>query len=251
MLTFDAGLRRRQRAPQSVWRRVLLALASLAAMTCGRLDAVAADGARIALAAEIAVEAGRETALMIGLPSPASLPPHSFVRIRGMPARAQLVGGYPIAAGAWAVPLGSIASLALTAEPGSEGRSSITVALVTLDGATLAEAPAVLIIMPRPPPPQLPPAIAQRAAQLLARGDDALRNGDVSAARGFYRTAADLGLATALLQLGTSFDPIELKTLGAVSVLANVAEARAWYVKAREAGVLDAEARIRRLKSYP
>ncbi|HTV38620.1 MAG TPA: hypothetical protein VMF12_19480 [Xanthobacteraceae bacterium] len=81
------------------------------------------------------------------------------------------------------------------------------------------------------------------AALFMARGDDALQQGDVISARQFYELAAASGLARAATAVGGTYDPDFLQARGVRGALADMTEARRWYRKAIDAG--DPEARLR------
>lgn len=81
-------------------------------------------------------------------------------------------------------------------------------------------------------------------ANLLKRGDLALQNGDVAAARLLLRRAAEAGDAQAALALAATYDPGVLKQLGAVGARADIAQARAWYEKAVAMGSAEATRRL-------
>jgi hypothetical protein len=80
--------------------------------------------------------------------------------------------------------------------------------------------------------------------ELLDHGDSLLRNGDVASARLFYERAAGAGDGLAALRLGATFDPEFLGRLGLGKLQANPAEARSWYSRARDLGVVDAKRRL-------
>jgi hypothetical protein len=93
--------------------------------------------------------------------------------------------------------------------------------------------------------PQAPPAEPQTAALhldpaeiaiLLKRGQDALNNGDLVAARLLLQRAAGAGSADGALALAQTFDPAVIGRLGAVGVAADAAKAREWYQKAARLG---------------
>jgi hypothetical protein len=81
-------------------------------------------------------------------------------------------------------------------------------------------------------------------AELLDHGDALLRNGDVASARLFYERAAGAGDGRAALRLGATFDPEFLGRLGLGKLQANPAEARSWYSRALDLGVVDAKRRL-------
>jgi len=97
------------------------------------------------------------------------------------------------------------------------------------------------------PPLALPvpatPTTSQHAAELYARGKEAERRGDFSAARRFYLIAAEQGVAPAAMSLGRLYDPDYLRHTAVGGIDADPALARHWYERAvqlgdREAGPL-------------
>jgi hypothetical protein len=93
-----------------------------------------------------------------------SIPRNSFLRVRGLPHMIALSEGYAIAPGAWAVPIISLSKLRLAIPVGLSGRSEIGVALVTMEGAIIAEAKTSLVIAAAHliAPNEAPPPAADR-----------------------------------------------------------------------------------------
>jgi hypothetical protein len=85
---------------------------------------------------------------------------------------------------------------------------------------------------------------AEEIATLANRGADSLKSGDIASARLLLRRAAEAGSASAALMLGTTFDPLVIKHLGAIGVVPDVAQARQWYEKALELGSEAASQRL-------
>ena len=81
---------------------------------------------------------------------------------------------------------------------------------------------------------------------LVKRGQELLASGDVQSARLLLQRGAEARDARAALLLGTTYDPALLKQLGA-NGLADVAQARNWYQKAREWGEPDAQRQLEAL----
>ena len=116
-----------------------------------------------------------------------------------------------------------------------------------------------------PPPAQRPPAPSagppaakepspltedqKRALTFMTRGRSHAQQGNIAAARLFYRRAAEADLAEGALALAATYDPVELAAMGVAGVQPDVAAARRWYEKARELGAREAEERLRRLSS--
>ena len=114
-----------------------------------------------------------------------------------------------------------------------------------------------------PPPAAVAPPVAPLAASpppqadfvrnldpkeilvLVKRGQELLASGDILSARLLQR-AAEARDARAALLLGTTYDPALLKQFGA-NGLADVAQARNWYQKARQWGEPDAQRQLEAL----
>jgi TPR repeat protein len=60
-----------------------------------------------------------------------------------------------------------------------------------------------------------------------------LKNGDLAAARSFFRRVADAGDARGALGMARSYDPEFLKTLGRHGLRPDRAAAQDWYARAR------------------
>jgi hypothetical protein len=99
-----------------------------------------------------------------------------------------------------------------------------------------------------PAPPSAGFSTAEMA-KLLDHGDTLLRSGDVASARLFYERAAGAGDGRAALRLGATFDPEFLGRLGLGQLQANPAEARSWYNRARDLGMVDAKPRLNSLET--
>lgn len=89
--------------------------------------------------------------------------------------------------------------------------------------------PAVNPIKTDPKTPAPPQLSAARIAELLARGDEFLRAGDLASARLFYERAADAGDGQAALRMGATFDPNFLKSAGLGGMPGDPAKALLWY----------------------
>lgn len=243
----------------------------------------AAEGTRVAqhvqahitVAPTIPAEAASEVSLVIEVGPADALPPNAFVRLRGLPATASLTAGHVIAAGAWAVPLFGLTALKITIPVGVAGRSDIVISLVSIDGVQLAEAQTALVVNPPAPmsgaitataaplpvpaarlqrgsPPAVSALSAQaraRAEHLLAQGERYLEQGNITPARQFFRQAAEAGLAQGAMRLADTYAPAELRRMRAQGVVADAAEARHWYERAKELGApaREADERLARL----
>jgi len=85
---------------------------------------------------------------------------------------------------------------------------------------------------------------SKEIAALLKRGQDLLSAGDVQSARLLLMRGAEAQNARAALLVGTTYDPARLKQIGADGPLADVAQARTWYQRAKEWGEPDAQRQL-------
>lgn len=85
--------------------------------------------------------------------------------------------------------------------------------------------------------------------KLLARGDVFLRAGDIASARLFYERAADAGDGQAALQLGATFDPNFLASVGLRNMSGDPAKAIFWYHRALGLGASQAEPHLNTLET--
>jgi hypothetical protein len=254
-----------------------LALAALVALTA--TVAFAAEGrtqrpeARI-VAQTIVAEAPSQTAVQIQTGPSDAIPANSFIRLRGLPTSVSLSDGYSIGPGSWAIPLQSLPALKALIPAGVSGRFELTISLVSVDGALLAEAqialvvgpsammapaesqrPSTTLLPPRPSPsrpvlpraPELPPDEKERAEKLVTQGERFLSQGNVAIARQFFQRAADAGFGPAAVRLASTYDPGELSRLQVQGVVPDRAEAKKWYERARDLGAPEAEERLAKL----
>ena len=113
---------------------------------------------------------------------------------------------------------------------------------------TSAVAPAAVAATPPvPAPPGLPDAAQfdeELQRILIDKGRQVLAQGHVASARLLFRRAADAGSGEAALQLGDTFDPARLRSLGARGVTGDIAQSIRWYEKADELGAAAAKERL-------
>ena len=137
-------------------------------------------------------------------------------------------------------------------KPAGTGRKSavspVQVAVIVFGCVALLASLGVFIPSDAPPPradvavqrpqaaaPDAPP-VSDAVANLLARGDERLRSGDVIAARLFYEKAADAGNAHGALMMGAMYDPKFLASIGVYGLRGDEKAALAWYRRAGELG---------------
>jgi hypothetical protein len=109
--------------------------------------------------------------------------------------------------------------------------------------AVVAAAPPALPVPAQPQAEVVRSLDPREVAALIRRGQDLLASGDVQSARLFLMRGAEAQNARAALLVGNTYDPAPLRQLGA-SGLADVAQARMWYQRAKEWGEPDAQRQL-------
>jgi TPR repeat protein len=126
---------------------------------------------------------------------------------------------------------------AITAEPGGD-RSAAAAEASPVPAAEAAAIAAAAEPPPAPEPASAPPAATRPPAALAAfallRGDEAMKQRDVIAARRLYEFAASAGVSGAAAAVARSYDPLYLQQQGIRGVPADVATALRWYQRARD-----------------
>ena len=94
-----------------------------------------------------------------------------------------------------------------------------------------------------------PGAIEDMVVLLMRRGNTAIADGDIIAARMLYERAAALGSAAAATSVGKTYDVEFLLHAGARGIPADQTSAVAWFRKAAALGDLEARAQLARIES--
>ena len=231
---------------------------------------------RVVVPDTVSAAVAAQTPLRISITPSSAIPRNAFVRIRGLPPMAALSDGHSIAPGAWAVALSALTDLRVAVPAAAQGRSTLTITLVNVDGGIIAEAQSTLVVggsplagVPasgaplRPAPAEqsaavspeakgaplaaLKPEDRERAMRLLKRGQAFVEDSNVAEARLLFEKAADLGLAEAAMALAATFDEPELAKAGVRGIPADPKEARRWYERAAQLGAREAQQRLQRL----
>jgi len=231
---------------------------------------------RISVAAVIRAEPASQASFTVDVVPRDSLPITGFIRVRGLPQFVSINDSHAIGPGSWAVPLYALPVLRINIPAAFSGRTEFEIALVSVDGRTLAEARTALVVAPPsaleapkpaaatptaaavPSPPvattapevastKPPPVENKGTDELLAQGERYLAQGKVGGARLFFRQAADAGNAWAAMRLAATYDPAELASLKVQGIAPDLLEARRWYERALQLGAAEAEARLARL----
>jgi hypothetical protein len=183
------------------------------------------------------------------------------VVLSGLAPDTQLSAGSPLGISGWRLDADQLDGLQIRPPRDYVGAMNVMVDLrlpgdrladskeLRLEWAARPQIPPAAVVAPAVAPtataPQAPPAEPQTAALhldpaeiaiLLKRGQDALNNGDLVAARLLLQRAATAGSADGTLALAQTFDPAVIGRLGAVGVVADAAKAREWYQKAARLG---------------
>jgi hypothetical protein len=214
-------------------------------------------------------------------------PPDAFVSISGLTAGARLTSGRRVGGSEWRVPATEISGVSVIPPEGFTGQMLVTAELRDANGVALTgtstrltwqAAPSLAAAAPRatpPPPIAAPPPVAaappvamaaavpstipaapqaevvrsldpREVAALIKRGQDLLAGGDVQSARLLLMRGAEARDARAALLVGTTYDPALLRQIGADG-LADIAQARTWYQRAKEWGEPDAQRKLEAL----
>ena len=211
-------------------------------------------------------------------------PPGAFISINGLTAGARLTSGKRVGS-EWRVPATEISGVSVIPPEGFTGQMLVTAELRDGDGVALtgtstrltwAAAPSLATVAPpprvvvAPPPMSVPPPVAVAAAvpsaipappqadvvrsldprevaALIKRGQDLLAGGDVQSARLLLMRGAEARDARSALLVGTTYDPAMLRQIGADGPMADAAQARIWYQRAKEWGEPDAQRKLEAL----
>jgi len=207
-------------------------------------------------------------------------PLDGYVLIAGLSPGAQLTSGRRVGTGDWRVPAAEISGVSVIPPDGFAGQMLLTAELRDGTGITLASSATRLIWRPAPvaAPPVVTPAVAppvappvavaaapvavvaapaavrpaeivrsldpREVAGLIKRGQDLLAAGNVQSARLVLLRGAEARDGRAALLVGQTYDPVRLRQLGAAAALGDVAQARLWYLRAKEFGEPDAQRQL-------
>lgn len=94
--------------------------------------------------------------------------------------------------------------------------------------------------IPAPAPALTPQISAEEVATLLASGGAALRTGDITTARLYFKRATEAENPQAALRLGNTYDPAFLAAAGLKGVHSDAAVAERWYRYAQALGSAEA-----------
>jgi hypothetical protein len=166
------------------------------------------------------------------------------------------LSGIVLAGSAWLI-AERMRPVAVTPSTAPAAAPTITAAPVP---TTPPPAPANTIIATPLPPATAPantsiatplPAPNEMISLLLRRGDAALADGDIIAARLLFEQAATLGSPAAATAAGKTYDAEFLAQSGALGIRPDQAAAAAWFRKAAALGDEEARTRLARIEGRP
>ncbi|MFM9850500.1 MAG: hypothetical protein ACKVP3_25515 [Hyphomicrobiaceae bacterium] len=167
--------------------------------------------------------------------------------LSGLPSGSSLTGAERISSDSWLLKPDALARLEITIPEWSASLLEIAVELRRTNGTVAAGTTAWLMAAPpaSPRPAQKLDQVALK--ELLDKSNQLLSRGDVVAARALYERAVEMGSAAAALNLGSTYDPNRLWSLGVFGMVGNKERARLWYRRADQLGHPEAKERIRSL----
>lgn len=154
----------------------------------------------------------------------------------------------------WQAPPNAAPSLATVAPRAVTPAPAPAVAPLVVAPPPVAAAPPVTVATAAPSTVPAQPQVEtvrsldpREIAALIRRGQDLLASGDVQSARLLLMRGAEARDARAALLVGTTYDPVQLRQIGADGPMADAAQARTWYQRAKEWGEPDAQRRLEAL----
>jgi hypothetical protein len=199
--------------------------------------------------ATVEAEGNKEVPLDITLSSAHPLPFRSIITIGGLPQGATLSRGRPYGEAEWTLRPDEIGDVHLVLPKTASGQANLRISLVAADGTIIASAATQLTIAADHKTPLVTrPDESGRIADLITHGQKMIDVGYLPGARGYFQRAAEAGSAEAAYALGTTYDPSFIKESGVQGIKGDVAEARAWYERARELGSQAAREKLEELE---
>ena len=205
----------------------------------------------VKLAAPVSIEAkpGEAVAFPISVDSSGPLPSRSVLAVRAMPEGASLSKGRPYGDAEWSLNPDELADLSLRMPENLSGDTSLRIELIAPDGAILATSVTRLEAAPNPRAALIVRADESgRIDGLIDHGQKMIDVGYFAGARAYFQRAAEAGSGDAALALGATYDPAFIEALEAQGTKADPDAAQRWYMRARDLGVEDQEAKLAALK---
>ena len=175
---------------------------------------------------------------------------YETVMLAGLALGAQLSAGARVSDASWQLPARDLKGVYVHAPKDFVGTMNAAIELLSRNKRLIESRAVRLEWIPKPSASQPDNhggseavgvrAMAPEAANLIERGRDLLRSGDVASARLLFRRLADAGIADAALALAATYDPRYLAEHNLIGVVGDAAKARDWYERASELGSIEA-----------
>jgi hypothetical protein len=171
---------------------------------------------------------------------------YETVMLAGLASGAQLSAGARISDASWQLSAGDVKDVYVHAPKNFVGTMNAAIELLSRDKRLVESRAVRLEWIPKPTASQPDNnsgsirAMAPEAANLIERGRDLLRSGDVASARLLFQRLADVGIADAALALAATYDPRYLAEHNLIGVVGDAAKALGWYQRASELGSIEA-----------
>jgi Bacterial SH3 domain len=209
------------------------------------LEAEAKPDIALTTEAKIEAKAGEEVPFSIAIDSADTLPPRSVIAIRAMPQGAAFSQGRPYGESEWNLTPDEVGDLRLRLPKGLTGGADLRVELMAADGTVLATAATRLDIAQDPRSALiLRSDESDRIEDLIKHGQKMVEVGYLAGARAYFKRAVEAGSGQAALLLGATYDPAFIEKIGAQGIKPDLGEARAWYERAKQLGIEDADAKL-------
>ncbi len=175
---------------------------------------------------------------------------NASVVLTGLTPGATLSAGRPMPPNSWRLSVDELNGIAVTPPRGFAGVMEINVELHLADGNVADRKSLRLEWLSRNATARTPSRQhdAAEIAQMVTKGAELIRNGDIAAARLMYQRAAEAGDPSAAFALAETYDPHVLAQSG---IAPDIALAQTWYTRARDLGSTLAPDRLDRLARSP
>jgi Bacterial SH3 domain len=213
-----------------------------------RVEAEAKPEIALTTETKIQGKAGEEVPFSIAIDSVDMLPARSIIAIRAIPQGATFSQGRPYGTSEWSLTPDEIGDLRLHLPKDTTGGADLRIELMGADGTILASAATRLDIAQDPRSALiLRSDESDRVDDLIKHGQKMVEVGYLAGARAYFKRAVEAGSGEAAVLLGATYDPAFIEKIGAQGIKPNLSEARAWYERAKQLGVEDADAKLAEL----
>jgi TPR repeat protein len=222
--------------------------ASVVSVAPPRVEAEAKPEIALTTEARIEAKAGEEVPFNIAIDSVDMLPARSIIAIRAIPQGATFSQGRPYGTSEWSLTPDEIGDLRVHLPKDTTGGADLRIELMGADGTILASAATRLDLAQDPRSGLiLRSDESGRIDDLIKHGQKMVEVGYLAGARAYFKRAVEAGSGEAAVLLGATYDPAFIEKIGAQGIKPDLSEARAWYERAKQLGVEDADAKLAEL----